>query len=100
MSDLTEDQIEEYREVFDCFDKDGNGEIDVEELRYIFEKLHVEIDDEQLGSLIQQVDTDQNGIIDFDEFLILMQLGQDLESEDDMISAFKEFDLNGAGLKL
>ena len=64
MSDLTDEQIEEYREAFDCFDKDGNGQIDVEELRFIFKKLGIHIDDEQLGTLISQVDIDQNGIIE------------------------------------
>ena len=64
MSEFTEEQIEEYRAAFDCFDKDGNGEIDVEELRFIFKKLNIFIDDAQLGDLISQVDTDQNGIIE------------------------------------
>ena len=56
------------------------------------------MDDEQLGTLIRQVDTDENGIIDFEEFLTLMQLGQEEESEEaDMLAAFKEFDLDGDG---
>ena len=30
--DLTEEQIDHFRECFNLFDKDGNGEVDVEEL--------------------------------------------------------------------
>ena len=98
MSDLTDEQITEYRSAFSSFDKDNNGEIDVDELRFVFKQLGVFMDDEQLGTLIRQVDTDENGIIDFEEFLTLMQLGQEEESEEaDMLAAFKEFDLDGDG---
>ena len=39
---------------------------------------------------------DSSFSIDFEEFLTLMRLGNDSDSEeDDMIAAFREFDLNG-----
>ena len=47
--------------------------------------------------MIEQVDKNKNGTVDFEEFLIMMEsmreaMTGDLEAEDDISQAFKVFD--------
>ena len=52
---------------------------------------------EELQNMIEQVDKNKNGTVDFEEFLIMMEsmreaLTGDEEEEDDISQAFKVFD--------
>lgn len=69
---LTKEQVEEYREAFDLFDKDGNGSIDTKELGTVMKSLQMKPTDAELKDMINEVDADGNGTIDFTEFLTLM----------------------------
>ncbi|XP_037948978.1 uncharacterized protein LOC119680298 [Teleopsis dalmanni] len=69
---LNPEQISEYRDIFKVFDKDGNGYITAKELKDVMESLGANVTQTQLQELIQEVDLDGNGTIDFSEFLILM----------------------------
>jgi len=48
-----------------------------------------------MSEIIQELDGDGNGAIDFDEFLVMMSLLQD--PEDEMQKAFNVFDADGSG---
>ncbi|CAO0798533.1 unnamed protein product [Mucor circinelloides] len=100
MSDqLNEQQISEYRESFALFDKNGDGAIDVEELGQVMRSLNQEPTDEELKDMINDVDSDNNGRIDFNEFLTIMSRmkGADDETENDLLEAFKVFDKDQDG---
>jgi calmodulin len=60
--------IEEIRETFNHFDKDGNGTIDAAEFKELLDALGAVCSDEELAAGIQILDSDKNGTIDFDEF--------------------------------
>ena len=52
---------------------------------------------EELQNMIEQVDKNKNGTVDFEEFLIMMEsmreaMTGDEEEEDDISQAFKVFD--------
>lgn len=64
---LTEIQIEEFREAFNAFDKDGGGSIDKFELMDLFKSLGQNPSEEELDNMIRCADTDGNGTIDFYE---------------------------------
>ncbi|MEM8642563.1 MAG: EF-hand domain-containing protein [Cyanobacteria bacterium P01_G01_bin.54] len=64
--------IEEFRRVFELYDRDGNGAIDLWELQHVMECLGEEPTAAELQAMIQAVDENQNGTIEFDEFLKLM----------------------------
>jgi hypothetical protein len=51
------------------FDKDGSGSISVEELGTVMAQLGEAVSAMKLRELIAEVDTDQNGEVDFSEFL-------------------------------
>jgi calmodulin len=53
----------------------------------------------ELQDMINDFDTDENGTIDFTEFLTMMARKlKDAESEDEIKEAFKVFDKDGNGL--
>ena len=89
---LSEEQIEELREAFTLFDKDGDGTITVGELGTVIRSLGVEPSEEELQQMLDDADADGNGIIDFPEFLTLMASKLMFEDEDHEIKeAFRVF---------
>jgi calmodulin len=95
---LTEDKIAEYREAFKIYDKNGDGSISINELSDMLKNLGMEYTDEELKELVREVDLDNNGNIDFREFMHLMTIKfREFESEEELIEAFKVFDRDGNG---
>ena len=98
METLTSFQIEEYKEAFDLFDKDGDGVIDTQELDFVLRALGIRLNSTELQEMIAEVDEDGNGTIDFHEFLSM--LTKKLKESDamiDVINTFKIFDKDGNG---
>eukprot|EP01062_Namystynia_karyoxenos_P043205 TRINITY_DN3163_c0_g2_i8.p1 TRINITY_DN3163_c0_g2~~TRINITY_DN3163_c0_g2_i8.p1 ORF type:complete len:1058 (+),score=343.97 TRINITY_DN3163_c0_g2_i8:104-3277(+) len=62
------------RSVFQAFDVDGSGTIDLEELGRVMQGLGVMMTREQLQELLHQVDVDGSDEVDFGEFLQLIAL--------------------------
>jgi Ca2+-binding EF-hand superfamily protein len=56
------------RKLFQQFDDDGDGKIDLEEIRAIAEEIDPSISAEDVAAIFQKADTDGSGAIDFDEF--------------------------------
>eukprot|EP00210_Caulerpa_lentillifera_P002209 g2123.t1 len=95
---LTDDQIAEFKEAFALFDKDGDGMITTKELGTVMRSLGQNPTEAELQEMINEVDTDGNGIIDFPEFLSLMaKKMKDCNNEDELKEAFKVFDKDGNG---
>ena len=69
---LNNSQIEGLRECFNHFDADGSGAIDVHELGNVFHAFGQELSKEELENMIRDVDVDDSGEIEFEEFLMLM----------------------------
>ncbi len=57
---------DELRHVFRVFDKDGNGTINLEELKTVMKNLGEGLSDEECRLMIKEADADGNGVIDFD----------------------------------
>jgi len=55
-------------EVFDQIDKDGNGELDREELGELFQLIGLDFSPQRVDALFAQLDQDNDGVIDKDEF--------------------------------
>eukprot|EP01089_Gocevia_fonbrunei_P005715 TRINITY_DN161_c0_g1_i1.p1 TRINITY_DN161_c0_g1~~TRINITY_DN161_c0_g1_i1.p1 ORF type:complete len:150 (-),score=49.10 TRINITY_DN161_c0_g1_i1:47-496(-) len=96
---LSEEQIAEFKEAFSLFDKDGDGKITSKELGTVMRSLGQNPTEAELREMIQEVDTDRSGNIDFPEFLTMMaRKMQDSEGEEEIREAFKVFDKDGNGL--
>ncbi|TPX57011.1 hypothetical protein PhCBS80983_g04149 [Powellomyces hirtus] len=64
---LTEEQIAEFKEAFSLFDKDGDGTITTKELGTVMRSLGQNPTEAELQDMINEVDADGNGTIDFPE---------------------------------
>ena len=96
---LSEEKISEYREAFAMFDKDGDGHVTIDELRDVLARMDEHPTDEQLRDMISDVDADNNGTIELEEFIAMMQRHDSdaASAEDDIRLAFKAFDTDGNG---
>lgn len=95
---LSDDEVEELRQAFDLFDTDGGGTIDPKELRAAMRSLGLETKNQTVYQMIQDIDKDAKGEIDFDEFLDLMTsklAGSD--TEEDVQKIFQLFDDDETG---
>ena len=98
LENLTDEQIAEFKEAFQIFDKDGDGSITTKELGTVMRSLGQNPSDDEIRQMIIDVDEDKSETIDFKEFLGLMaKKMKENDSEDELIEAFKVFDRDGNG---
>uniref|UniRef100_A0A8C5AV96 Troponin C, slow skeletal and cardiac muscles n=1 Tax=Gadus morhua TaxID=8049 RepID=A0A8C5AV96_GADMO len=91
----------EFQAAFNMFDSDGGGDISTKELGQVMRMLGQNPTREELDAIIEEVDEDGSGTIDFEEFLVMMvqQLKEDQagKSEEELSEIFRIFDKNGDG---
>nr|GMD16826.1 calmodulin [Ipomoea batatas] len=69
---MMDDQMAEFKAAFSLFDKDGDGCITRKELGTMMRSLGENPSEADLQDMINEVDADGNGTIDFSEFLNFM----------------------------
>ncbi|XP_040995541.1 calmodulin-5/6/7/8-like isoform X1 [Juglans microcarpa x Juglans regia] len=90
---LTQDQITQFNEAFNLFDKDGDGCITTGELGSVMRSLGQNPTEAELLDMIKEVDNDGSGTVDKPEFLKLMaRKTMDSNFEEELKTAFKMFD--------
>ncbi|GAB0095649.1 troponin C [Sergentomyia squamirostris] len=62
----------ELREAFRLYDKEGNGYIPTKCLREILRELDDQLTEHELDVMIEEIDSDGSGTVDFDEFMEMM----------------------------
>lgn len=67
--ELSEEQRQEIREAFDLFDTDQNGLIDYHELKVSMRALGFDVKKEEVKRIMQEVDIENTGFVNFDQFL-------------------------------
>jgi calmodulin len=65
----SEDELDELREAFDYNDRDKDGRIQLDEFSAMLDELEAEMSPEEVEIGFKDIDTNDDGLIDFDEFV-------------------------------
>ncbi|KAG0032584.1 mitochondrial glycerol-3-phosphate dehydrogenase [Podila clonocystis] len=66
------EELAEFHKVFGALDYDGDGHINGSDLEEVLSHLDMEVDSVVLKNIIDEVDLDKSGTVEFNEFLELM----------------------------
>ncbi len=89
---LTEDEVIEIKEAFDLFDSDHSGTIDTAELKQALSNLGIDAKNQTLQNMMNDIDKNQSGTIDFNEFIELMTAKfSDKDTPEDLRKVFDLF---------
>ena len=95
---LSEDEILEIKEAFDIFDDDKSGSIDISELKAAMANLGLDSKNAQVSQMVNDLDADGSGSIDFEEFLnMLTAKVTKKETRADVEKVFRLFDEKKTG---
>ena len=91
-------EIGRLKEVFITLDKNGDGRLTYKELKDGFEKVYGrQLMDTEVANIMEGVDQDNNGYIEYQEFLRAALNKKTLISESNLRVAFEKFDINKDG---
>ncbi|KAI8592216.1 calmodulin-like protein [Geranomyces variabilis] len=96
---VSQEDYEYYKEAFNLFDRDKSGAIDLDELGAVMKSLGFTPSSEELCAMIDKVDADHTGTVEFDEFLEMSHdwMMQEIQTEEQIREAFEAIDLEGKG---
>ena len=97
---VPDDLLEEYQEIFDSYDVNGNGVIDKKEMEAVLERLGQPATSKQIQKVFDELGS-TNQQITFDEFIEFIKkyhLSKNKNSTDEIIGAFQVFDKNHNGV--
>ncbi|MCA9526517.1 MAG: EF-hand domain-containing protein [Myxococcales bacterium] len=66
---MSADDLDELRELFDFYDRDGNGVIDRDEFARLCRALDDGFSEDELAAGLDAIDGNHNGVIEFSEFV-------------------------------
>ncbi|KAK7382921.1 hypothetical protein VNO78_28585 [Psophocarpus tetragonolobus] len=94
---LSKEETEGLREMFNNMDTDGSGTITFEELKSGLSILGSQVDESEIRKLMNAIDVDKNGSIDYYEFVGATMDGHKVERGESLYKAFQWFDKDDNG---
>jgi len=95
---LTIEEINEYKQAFALYDRNSNGTINQSELLSVLRSLGQNPTEQEVQDIINEMDANKNGKIEFQEFLEKMaERNERNDMSEDLRNAFRVFDANGDG---
>ncbi|KAH0923202.1 hypothetical protein HID58_023220 [Brassica napus] len=101
---LDEEESADLRDQFDAIDVDKNGAISLDEMRQALAKDHPwKLKDARVAEILQAIDSNTDGFVDFEEFVAAALHVNQLEEHDSekwqqrSRAAFEKFDIDGDG---
>jgi calmodulin/calcium-binding protein CML/plastin-2 len=65
----SEEELDELREAFDYNDRDADGMIQLDEFAEMLDELDADMSEQETRTGFQDIDTNDDGLIDFKEFV-------------------------------
>lgn len=91
---ITEAQKAEFKRAFTIFDKNNDGHISSSELADVMKQLGKNMSQAELDNMLREVDSDQNGTIEFNEFCVYMLNTLNKPSQDTRRKTFEVRTIN------
>jgi calmodulin len=89
---IHEERVNGLREIFSLVDEDGSGSISPEELWDLVQMLQMKMSRAEMDLMVEEIDEDGNGEIDFDEFCSVLNRESSVQyTQDDIERAFAKF---------
>merc|ERR1719427_2444634 len=103
MTDMPKEQVDMLKSCFNTFDRDKVGFISPDTVGNIMSMMGFKFSTKELNQLIEEIDEDGSGQIEFEEFLVLCGRFMEEEAEDNVVviqelkEIFKLYDKEGVG---
>jgi len=99
--DIEPEQLQVLKQAFDSFDQEKRGAISTDIVSTIMKMMGHHVNRQILATVIEEVDEDKSGELEFNEFVVLAQRFMNQEDEEEMKKELKEafrlYDKNGEG---
>lgn len=90
-------EVEELQEEFKKIDTNGDGTLDVKELRDAVSSVHPDMPAKDIQRIVEEIDANGDGVIDYQEFIAATFPVDQYASMDILKRLFRQFDLDGTG---
>jgi calcium-dependent protein kinase len=95
---LSKEEKNELLELFQAFDKNGDGVLSKEEIFEGYKSILGEIEAaKEVERIMNEVDIDRSGTIDYNEFVMAATNRQNILNKEKLEATFKMFDKDGSG---
>ena len=99
LTKIPKDKEQEIKSIFEKYDSNKDGFVNSSELANIIKSINTDVSDEELLELLQEVELEVNGEINFEKFVSIVNRREyDVDTEEELLNAFKIFDKEGNGL--
>ena len=99
LTKIPKDKEQEIKSIFEKYDSNKDGFVNSSELANIIKSINTDVSDEELLELLQEIDLEVNGEINFEKFVSIVNRREyDVDTEEELLNAFKIFDKEGNGL--
>ncbi|KAI4370406.1 hypothetical protein MLD38_018761 [Melastoma candidum] len=97
VDNLSDEQIDSIKEMFNMMDTDKNGDLTFEELKHGLHKCGQHVQDQDVQMLMDAADVDGSGTINCEEFMTMSVHLRRISSDEHLLQAFEFFDRNRTG---
>ncbi|KAI7737839.1 hypothetical protein M8C21_002902, partial [Ambrosia artemisiifolia] len=94
---LSNEEVEDIKEMFKKIDTDDDGVVTVEELKIGLQKLNSQLAESEIQSFVEAVDTNGKGTLDYGEFVAVSLHLRKMANDEHLHKAFSYFDKDGDG---
>mmetsp|Transcript_41334 Transcript_41334/g.62977 ORF Transcript_41334/g.62977 Transcript_41334/m.62977 type:complete len:174 (+) Transcript_41334:1201-1722(+) len=95
---LSKNEKEQIDKVFRAMDENGDGVLTKDEIKKGYQDYFGRaLSDQEIDEMFAKVDSDNNGSIDYSEFIVATMNEKNLLSNNKLQTAFKMFDKDGGG---
>ncbi|XP_062598590.1 neo-calmodulin-like isoform X5 [Saccostrea cucullata] len=109
---FTSQENHDMKQAFELFDKNHDGKISSDELGRVLRTLGHNYSQEEVEDMIKNADTNENGFVEFDEFVVMMRrwthnsvvegadgvsTSSSSSKSEKQLEAFRVFDMDGNG---